>query len=70
MSNIRILYILISDIIFIYLTSTAGTCKLSSNINLQWAAYTHSLILHVKTMDASERIDKNKSIVMGQVPIE
>ncbi|CAF2806786.1 unnamed protein product [Rotaria sp. Silwood2] len=58
------LIILITNVIFIRLTIAISQCDLSSAINLQWATYSHSLILRVQPIRSSEQgYAKNMTII-------
>jgi hypothetical protein len=61
------LIILISNIISIRLTLAVSQCDLSSAINLQSAAYIHSLILRVQPIDLSQQNYKINRIVIRKV---
>jgi hypothetical protein len=58
---------LISNIISIRLTLAVSQCDLSSAINLQSAAYIHSLILRVQPIDLSQQNYKINRIVIRKV---
>jgi hypothetical protein len=58
------LIILITNIIFIPLTTAVSQCDLSSAINLQSAAYIHPLILRVQQIHSFEEdYQKNKTVI-------
>jgi hypothetical protein len=61
------LIILISNIISIRLTLAVSQCDLSSAINLQSAAYIHSLILRVQPIDLSQQNYKINRTVIRKV---
>jgi hypothetical protein len=61
------LIILISNIIFIRLTTAVSQCDLSSAINLQSATYIHSLILRVQPINSSEEDYQKTRIAIRKV---
>jgi hypothetical protein len=57
MSSITIILILLIN--YLHQTITNHQCEFLNSIDLQFAAYTHSLILRVQSVNSSEEIETN-----------